>query len=286
MQEILVVFNKKSEKNKLCSCKKRIYNRLKELDISFKFVYVNVLPKLENIEKYDTILAVGGDGTVLSVLPYVVNTTKKLGIIPCGTANLFSASLSIPNDINKALDIIFSKKISKIDIGKAGDQYFSLRVGFGYDANIIKNAKDSLKNKMGYLAYFIQGVMAAFKLSEKTYKIKIDNQEMTIDANSIIVTNAGNLFKNIFTIAPKGSLIDGKLDVFILKTKNFIDLLSVFFQIILGRHKQTEKVIYTQGTNIKIQTNDINSHIDGEILLPTNILDIKILPRSLKVITP
>ncbi|MFA6989040.1 MAG: diacylglycerol kinase family protein [Candidatus Gastranaerophilaceae bacterium] len=286
MKKVLVVFNKKSGKNKSDHCKKKVYIRLKELDINFKFIYLNTLSKISDMDKYDTIVAVGGDGTVLSVLPYIVNTPKKLGIIPCGTANLFAASLSIPEDTDKAIDTILLEKTSKIDIGKAGEQYFSLRVGFGYDACIINNAKSNFKNKIGYFEYLFQGIINAFRLSKKTYKVNIDNEEMTVDATSIIVANAGNIFKNIFTIAPKGSLVDGKFDIFILKVKNILDFIEIFFQIILGLHKQNSKVIYTQASNISILTSDINSHIDGEMLLNKNILNIQVLPKAINVLTP
>ena len=286
MKKILVVFNKKSEKNKLYNCKKKIYIRLKELGMDFKFVYLNFLPKVKDMNKYDTIIAVGGDGTVLSMLKYIVNTTKKLGIIPCGTANLFAASLSIPDDVDKAIDIILLKKTSKIDIGKAGDQYFSLRVGFGYDACVINNSKAGLKKKIGYLAYLCQGIINAFKLSKKTYRVKIDDKEMVVDANSIIVANAGNMFKNNFTIAPKGSLVDGKFDVFILKVKNVLDFIEVFFQIIFRIHRQTPKAIYAQAKNVSIQTSDNSSHIDGEMFFNKNIINIQILPEAINVLIP
>lgn len=285
MKNILVVFNSNSGRKKASRYRQIIFKRLKERNINFKFVYIDVLPMLKNISEYDTIIAIGGDGTVLSVLPYVVNTEKKLGIIPCGTANLFAEGLSIPKKIDKALDVILSKKTSQIDIGKAGNQYFSLRVGFGYDADIINNTKSKLKNKIGYLAYLLQGIVSAFKLSKKTYTVKIDNKEFVVNANSIIISNAGNMFKNLFTIAPKGALNDGKLDVFILCAKNIKDFIEVFFQIIFNRHKQNSRVIYAQASDISIQSSG-NLHIDGEKRRLNDILNIKVLPEAIKVLVP
>ena len=58
-------------------------------------------------------LVVGGDGTVNKALPYLVNTTKTLGIIPCGTANLLASKLGI-NSISKALKVIDKENIRKI----------------------------------------------------------------------------------------------------------------------------------------------------------------------------
>ncbi|MCK5176797.1 MAG: YegS/Rv2252/BmrU family lipid kinase [Candidatus Aenigmarchaeota archaeon] len=286
MKNILVVFNKKSGKKKFFSYRKIIFNRLKEFDINFKFIYIDMLDKIQNIEKYDTIIAVGGDGTVLSILPYIVNTEKKLGIIPCGTANLFASSLSIPFNINKALGIILFKKTLKVDLGKAAGKYFSLRVGIGYDADIINSSKSNLKSKIGYMAYFIQGIINIFKLSQKTYKLKIDGKELVINANSLIVANAGNMFRKFCTIAPNGAINDGKLDIFILKVKNFFDFLEVFFRILFGFHKNNSKVFYAQAATISIQTEENNWHVDGERFLTQNELNIQILPKAIDVIVP
>lgn len=47
------------------------------------------------MEMFDTILVVDGDGTVNKVLPYLVETNKILGIIPCRTAKLLVSKLGI-----------------------------------------------------------------------------------------------------------------------------------------------------------------------------------------------
>lgn len=286
MKKILIVFNNNSGKKKATILKRTIFNRLKEVGACFKFVHIDVLPILKDIKRFDTIIAVGGDGTVLKVLPYVVNTSAKLGIIPCGTANLFAEGLLIPHNVDRALDAILYGKISQIDIGKAENQYFSLRVGLGYDADIIKNTKSNLKNKLGYLAYFLQGIVSLFKLSSKNYKINIDGKELNIKANSIIVANAGNMFKNLITIAPKGSLSDGKLDVFILCAKNIIDFIGVFLQILFGIHRQNSNVVYAQASNISIQTAESFMHVDGENKNFQNSLNIQIIPQAVKVLVP
>lgn len=286
MKKILIVFNNNSGKRKALTLKRTIFNRLKEIGADFKFVYIDVLPVLKNIEKFDVIIAVGGDGTVLKVLPYVVNSSAKLGIIPCGTANLFAEGLLIPHNVDKALDAILFGKTSQIDIGKAENQYFSLRVGFGYDADIINHTTTNWKNKIGYLAYFLQGIASLFKLSSKNYKIIIDGKEFNIKANSIIVANAGNMFKNLVTIAPKGSLSDGKLDIFILCAKNIFDFITVFLQILFGIHRQSSKVVYAQASNIFIQSMENFMHVDGENKSFQDSLNIQIIPQAIKVLIP
>lgn len=286
MKHILVVFNNKSGKKKAISHIRFIYKKFKKAKLDFKFVFIDVLPYLKNTDKYDTIIVVGGDGTINGVLPYMVNTDKTLGIIPTGTANLLAANLSIPFNASKALGIILKSKNKIIDSGKVGDKYFVLRLGFGYDADILKDTSQGFKQKVGYFAYFLQGIVKIFTLKNAAYKIKLDDEKLFINAETIIIANAGNMFRNIFTIAPNGTLDDGKLDVYIRKTTNIFDFIEVFLQIILKNHKQSPKVIYAQASNILIKTDNKHLHIDGEHHISKDDLNIQVIPKSIKVFVP
>lgn len=272
--------------------RKRAHKKLQEVTryLSTKRCFFEVIESKEldnrkDLKSFDTIVAIGGDGTVLSVLTVVSKYNLKMGIIPCGTANLFASGLSIPVNVEKAADILFDGRMTMIDIGQADGKYFALRVGMGYDADIISGACTAHKDKLGYLAYFIEGIKNSFNLTSKKMKITIDGNVIEVNANSVIVANAGNMFRNIFKIAPECSTVDGKLDVFILTTKTFRDFLKVFFQVLVGRHINSASVIYDKGANITIETTDVNTHIDGEPLAK-NCFDIRIIPKALKVLVP
>lgn len=270
----------------------RAHKRLEEVikilykrNCFFEVVESKELPERKDIKSFDCVVAVGGDGTVLSVLSVISRYGIKLGIIPCGTANLFAAGLMIPANVEKAVDILFDGKMSMVDIGKADDHYFALRVGVGYDADVVSNAGTFLKDKFGYIAYIVEGIKSYFSSSLKHVKITIDGKTLEVSANNVIVANAGNMFRNICKIVPQCSPNDGKLDVFILTSKNIFDCLFVVFSILFGRRIKNANVIYDRGSNIKIETQDTNTHIDGE-LLKKNYLDIKVIPRALKVLVP
>jgi YegS/Rv2252/BmrU family lipid kinase len=286
-KHFLLVFNKSEGRSKAERRLQEIIRRLSTRSCTFEVVESKELAERNDFSRFDSVVAIGGDGTVLSVLQLISRHEVKLGIIPCGTANLLAAGLSIPTNIDRAIDILFTGKSSRIDIGKAGEQYFALRVGVGYDADIVNGAGSYLKDKLGYLAYFIEGVKNSFKLSLKKMKVTIDGETFYVKANSIIVANVGNMFRNFVTIAPDCSTSDGKLDVFILRSRNFMDFLFVLCQIIFRRHHSTPSVMYGQGSNIEIESLDIDNHthIDGE---PSSYkkLTIEVIPKALSVLVP
>lgn len=284
-KRFLLVYNpgecRLKARERLIEVIKRLFHR----DCYFEVIESKELPHRKNLESFDCVVAVGGDGTVFSVVPVISKYDIKLGIIPCGTANLFAAGLFIPANIDKAIDILFTGNSTRVDIGKAGEQYFALRVGVGYDADVVNGAHSWVKDKLGYLAYFIEGVKSSFHLSLKKMKVTIDGKLFEVNANSIIVANSGNMFRNIFKIAPHCSTVDGKLDVFILMSKNFGDFLKVLWQIITKSHASNSSVMYEQGHNIKIETLNTNTHIDGEPV-KRSYLDIWVIPKALKVQVP
>ena len=284
-RNFLLVFNRRAGKGSSIHKKELILKYLEKNNCKYRIITTSELALEENLEVYDSVVAVGGDGTIMKVIPFLANTKIKLGIIPCGTANLFASRLNIPMNIQKAVDILVSGTSTSVDIGKAGDEYFALRVGAGYDAEVVKGTKRLWKRRLGYLAYVVQGMINSFKVSNRHYKVTIDNKPYNINANSIIVANSGNMFRNFFSIAPFSSLHDGKLDVFIMKTKNFWDFLTVFLRVLTGRVHFSSKVMFSQAKSIKIESLCRDIHIDGEPC-HNSIIDISLIPKALMVVIP
>ena len=105
MKNVLVICNYKAGRKTAILNKKKLKKFLFKNAEKFKIIDICSDSELD-VTDYDTIIAMGGDGTINQVIPYLINTNKTLGIIPCGTANLLAAKLGIPTDLKKALKII------------------------------------------------------------------------------------------------------------------------------------------------------------------------------------
>jgi YegS/Rv2252/BmrU family lipid kinase len=285
-RNFLLVYNPRSGKGSFLKKIQEIKQLFSEKNLSFEFVSIlNLNNNQINIENYDTVVAIGGDGTVLSLLPYLVRKNINLGIIPCGTANLLAEKLSIPLNIEQAVELLINGTEKLIDVGKIGTSYFVLRVGYGIDADIINGANSNLKNKFGYFAYLIQGIKCAFNLRPRNFEIKTDKGIINARASAVIVSNAGNMFKGKCSVAPANDLSDGKLDVFVLYAKNILEFLTVVLQIIFNKHKDGNSVLYEKVRSISIKSNNNKFHVDGEVHSP-QMVDISLLHNALAVITP
>lgn len=282
MKNVLVINNPNAGRKKAVKYKKLVIKFLLRKNCSFKTIEIDKLTSTD-FENFDTILTIGGDGTVNKVIPYIVNTEKVLGIIPCGTANLLASKLNISTNPKKALEIIDKLNIKDIDVLKVQDKYSILRLGFGYDSDIICKTPQSLKNKFGYFAYFLAGILFALRLKQKSYTIFFNDKKLSILATSIIVANAGNMYRNLVSISNNCNLQDGKFEVFILKVKNPITFFIEFLGIIFNYKNSNSKAMYFQTNELLIKNEFSTGHIDGEKQKFKDDIKINIVPKSVKV---
>ena len=282
MENVLLVNNPNSGRRQALEYKKSVQKFLLGKNIKFKSIGIDEIEKTP-FDEFDTVLVIGGDGTVNKIIPYVINTDKVIGIIPSGTANLLSAKLKIPANANKALKVIENGKITDIDTLKINDKFSVLRFGLGYDSDIICKTPQSLKNRFGYFAYFLAGILFALRLKQKHYTIFYDDKKLSIVATCIIAANAGNMFRDLFSISQKCELNDGLLDIFILKVKNPIMFFIEFLQIIFDKKSSGSKAMYFQTSNFRIKNDITTGHNKKKKTKFKDDIEINIIPKSVKV---
>jgi diacylglycerol kinase family enzyme len=64
---------------------------------------------------YDVVIAMGGDGTLGTVIRGIAGSKVKLGIIAAGTENDIAGSLGIPDDLKEACALIASGHTRRLD---------------------------------------------------------------------------------------------------------------------------------------------------------------------------
>lgn len=243
---------------------------------------------LENIDQsYKAIVVAGGDGSASEM----VNLLQKkeidlpLGIIPAGTANDFASFLGMTQNIESSIKRILDWKIKEIDVGKVNDRYFlNVCVG-GIISQIAHGTETEMKNRLGKVAYYLQGLKELPNI--KSMKLKIETSEKVIEGNFLgfFVFNSKDAggFKNIAKLA---SIDDGLFDLLAVKTGNIFKLSSAAADLFNGKDIKNENLIYLQDKCFKIskvnQKKEDYCDIDGE-KGPSFPLDIELIPSAQKV---
>lgn len=235
---------------------------------------------------YHHILGAGGDGTINQI----INIMKKknldipLAILPVGTANDFAKYIGMPADIGSACDKILAGKIQEIDLGKANDKYFINVFSFGLFTDVSHKTPTHLKNTIGKLAYYLNGIKEL--PSFKKLDIKVTSDEFFYEGNALIFFTFNGRTAGNINISYKSEINDGLLDVIIVKGENIRSTLSSLLAFLKLEHLEKPKDIIhftTSDFTVEYSDSSLESDIDGEVG-PTSPIHISCIENGLKMI--
>jgi YegS/Rv2252/BmrU family lipid kinase len=235
----------------------------------------------------DVVAVHGGDGTVMEVASGLIGTEVPLAIFPGGTANVMSVELNIPNNPAEACAIICSDvgTIRAVDMGQVGEQYFLLRAGIGFEAEMVEGADREMKNRVGWLAYALSALQAFREPQIAHYQLTLDGLQVEVEGLTCIIANAGSIGVSGLSLAPTINVSDGLLDVMVVRQANLPSLLSLAASIVAGNEK-AEPLLHWQAREITVlSTPPQTVQVDGEILGQTPITA-KVLPQAVSIIVP
>lgn len=219
-------------------------------------------------EGYDSIIAVGGDGTINEVAVGIIEKGYgTLGIIPGGTGNDLARSLNIPLDPEEALYSLLSGRKKFIDFGRVNGKYFLNVASIGLDAEIAKRTENVKKVIKGGLAYTISLIVTLIAYRAKRFTIELDDETIEADAMLTAIAN-GKYYGGGKKICPMALLDDGYFHVVIVKKLNKLKLLALFPLVFKGSHvKLTELVKVYKSKNVKLKFDkEMLLNIDGEVI--------------------
>ncbi|MEZ7839194.1 MAG: YegS/Rv2252/BmrU family lipid kinase [Flavobacteriales bacterium] len=234
-------------------------------------------------EKAGVVVAVGGDGTVNEVAQAMVSSSSILGIIPTGSGNGLARHLSIPQNVSKALRLINTLNTKEIDSCTANEQFFMNVSGIGYDAHISHCFASA--RKRGMKTYVKLILSEWWTYSVRNYKISINNTEVfNGDAVQVSFAN-GTQFGNNVIVSPESIDDDGEIELCILRPFNFYEIPHLLLALATRRFHLHNRVQVLKCSSATIISNGAKSHLDGEPKELGNSVVLKVLPKSIRVIT-
>lgn len=233
----------------------------------------------------DVVIAFGGDGTVRECAEGVSGMTVPLGVIPAGTGNILARNLGIPNDIEESIAVALGDNTRTLDTGLANNELFAVIAGAGFDAEVMANTDHEAKERVGSLAYFIEG---ARHLGDPSFEatILVNGAEMARDQwATVLIGNLGRLQGGI-ELFPDASPDDGVLEVLGISAETATDRLAAGLEAVLG-DGMGEHLLRATGSRIRLEmAGPTRYELDGEGRSAVKVLDIEVQPRSLQILVP
>ena len=228
------------------------------------------------------VVSVGGDGTAGEVAAGLTGTGKPMGIIPAGTGNDFIKSAGIPNDPEKALEILLSNEPKPTDTGTVNDQFFLNVCGTGFDVTVLDYAEAEKQKYRGLLPYFLGLLKAIFHFRNITLEVAADDYSVTGKFLVCSVAN-GRFIGGGIPICPKAEIDDGMLDLVLIRSRHRWQIPFYLPGLMMSRDLKFRITTHKKASWIRISGDSIRVNIDGEIR-PMKEVKFGINPRSLLLI--
>lgn len=238
---------------------------------------------LKNNEKY--IVAVGGDGTVNEVSSVLCGVEGvKMGILPFGTGNDIAGALDLPQDEEKAVEVLVRGKTYDLDMGIANDEHKFINVGGqGFDVDVLVNTDRFKKGRSG-MAPYIMGLIKTI-VHRKKIHARISSKEFSTEMDVLlIVVGNGTRFGGGMLATPNALTDDGKFDVCVVEYIGFFHMLALLPLFLKGKHVDKKPVHYFKTEQIRIETDgQYKIELDGEVMNGTPV-EYRILPGAIKIV--
>ncbi len=242
-----------------------------------------IVSKLTSGEGETTVVAVGGDGTVNDVLSGMVAPERVIfGIVPVGTGNDFCAAAKIPEDPEKAMDIILGSRPKATDYIECANGMRSMNIaGVGIDVDILMRCYRMKRG--GAKGKYFRGLLASLlKYRGQSVEVCADGKIYTMNALIVGLCN-GTRFGGGIRFCPPAVIDDGKLDLMLVEIPKRRKIPFALLRLMRGKIMDLNIVKHILCERARIvQVEGKAVQLDGE-LAEMRVLDAHVVSGALRM---
>lgn len=211
------------------------------------------------------IIAAGGDGTVSAVINQHIGA--PVAVLPLGTENLFAMNFGFTDDITALAERVAAGKTTTIDLGRRGDEYFSVVLSAGFDGDVAhrlarwRQREKDLKRVRRH-TYLRPIAVSVLKYNYPMMELVADG--VTHRGSLVMIFNQPQ-YGFGFKLAPQANPADGKLDYLVFHRPGRVRLAMYWLSLL--RQKHLERSDVTHGTAKKLELRSeqpVPMEMDGE----------------------
>ncbi len=234
----------------------------------------------------DLIVVCGGDGTINEVVCGMAHSRVPLAVLPCGTANVLARELRLPLDMRAAARAILSATPRRLSLGLAGNRYFLLMAGVGFDAQIIYQLALRWKNLLGIGSYVIETIRQV--LFEPKTAFIVSTEDRQIEATFACISKSGHY--GPFRMVREVDLFSESFFVYCFCSRSRLRYFLYSLALLTGRLDRLADVIRFPARKVRCEQTEPASkkvlfQVDGELAgrLPCTI---EMAPDALTLLVP
>lgn len=299
MSKICVYMNQQASHCSYEFWRERIHRSLFRSEVHYRtpksLSELNILLRQDIANKVDTIVSVGGDGTVNTLIQELAGKDIALLVVPGGTANDLASELGHKGSVDEVIRCIRERETKSIDLIDINGRFMATNGGIGFGGDVARRINDlrlktpAFKKVMNITGKSIYSFFVAQELltgDYETFDIEVSSQELTgrFTASAVWVNNQAKI-ADTFSIAPNTKNDDGKFNMVLLTHPTRSLLINCFLKVLRGIHPVNDPYfisIETSKASLKFAT-PIDFFGDGEIFEKNDHFDISSAKSSLNV---
>jgi diacylglycerol kinase (ATP) len=247
-------------------------------------------------DKKDSLIIVGGDGSLNKVLPSLVGTDTALGVLPAGTANVWAQELHLPglrwtrwNALEESAHRLAKGGERHVDTGKCNEKHFLLWSGIGIDAFIVHRIEPRKQWEKNFtlVRYGASAVWSASQWQGVNIRVLADGMQLEGKFMLVEVSNIRLYAGGLATLSPQATLDDGLMELWLFDGSSVEDVIQQAWSLLSGKHIDSERVKFLQFKKIVLESDaPIYLQMDGEPEFGSTKVEVTVLHRQLKVLVP
>ena len=202
----------------------------------------------------DLVVCAGGDGTFNETVNGLLASgcDTPVGYIPCGSTNDFASSLQLQTNPVKAAQAIVDGDVTRYDIGKFGDRYFSYVASFGAFTKTSYNTPQSVKNALGHTAYLLSCVQELSQIRKEHLLIETSDQVIEDDFIFGAISNSTSV-GGILTLPPdRVDMRDGIFEVMLIRAPRNVNEITECILAVQNQEFNCGMITFLPARKIKI----------------------------------
>ena len=238
---------------------------------------------------FTTIVAAGGDGTVMGVAHALMECDANLGVLPLGTFNYFARGLGLPQEPEAAAKAILAGHPARISVGSVNGQLFLNNASVGIYPTILQ-AREAVYDRWGrsrMLAHW--SVIKTLARFQKPLRMELtaDGVRQTLKTPLIFVARSAYQLER-FGLQGAQAISDDNFAVFIAKGGTRWHLFQLALRLALRRVQAGRDIDMLYAREITVETARRRPRVafDGEKRKMLAPLNFRIHDDALSIILP
>jgi diacylglycerol kinase (ATP) len=259
-------------------------------------VHTVELAKQAAAEKKAAVFAVGGDGTIGDVVNGLARSETALGVLPAGTANVWSTELGLrpfawthPWVLRQNAAILAKAPCHAVDVGLCNEISFMMWAGIGLDALTIQSLEPRMRLEKFFAMpeYAARTIWNAAQWSGLRLRLWTDDHEVEGQFILAVATNIRHYMGGLSNLSPDAYLDDGLFDLWLFSGSNLGDALRHAYDLWRGNHVTSDAARRIAFRNLRVEADaPYWIQTDGESRGSAQVTEISVQSRALKMLMP